>query len=618
VNVSLEGKGVTVDNASQQVEIPARGQQTVNWQAKVTEGGQAVLTWRAASSSFSDALELTLPVYLYSTPEVVATAGQVPGGETRIETVLLPERFDPSQGELTVQLDPSLAASMGEGLKYLEEYPYDCIEQTVSRLLPNVITYRALRKLGIANPQLEARLPQYVGIGLQRIYALQHYDGGWGWWLADDSNPFISAYVLLGLNEAARAGFAVDSSVMGRAASYLQGVLDSANVKYLSQANARAFILYVLAEYGQGELGRTIALYEKRGSLDIYGKAYLLMALRILEPKEETHVKTLLSDLTNAATLSATGAHWEEQKVDYWTMNTNTRSTAVVLEALVRTNPQDVLIPNVVRWLMTARKEGHWESTQETAWSVMALTDFMVATRELQADYDYQITLNDKALGQGTVTTQNVGETRKLVAAVKDLVQDQSNRIVLERLAPRAQQTGKGQLYYSLYLRYYLPVEDVVALNRGIVVSRQYALLENPERPIDTAKVGDVIRVKLTIIAPNDLHYLVVEDPLPAGCEALDTSLKTVSSFYQGPELIEKEGMPSYWHSYWWYFTQSELRDEKVALFATYLGKGTYEYTYLIRASIPGRFLTMPIQAYEMYFPEVFGRSDGLVFMVSE
>jgi uncharacterized protein YfaS (alpha-2-macroglobulin family) len=378
--------------------------------------------------------------------------------------------------------------------------------------------------------------------------------------------------------------------------------------------NTRAFILYVLAEYGQGDLGRTVALYEKRDSLDLYGKAFLTMALRILEPEEESHVKTLLSDLTNAAILSATGAHWEEEKPDYWTMNTNTRSTAIVLEALVRADSQNPFIPNAVRWLMTARQEGHWETTQETAWSIMALTDFMLATGELQADYDYQVTLNGKALGQDTVTAQNLDQTRKLAVAVQGLLRDESNHIVLQRLAPRAQQTGQGQLYYSLYLRYYLPVEDVVALNRGIVVSRQYALLDAPERPIDTAKAGDVILVKLTIIAPNDLHYLVVEDPLPAGCEALDISLKTTSAAYQGPELTWQNGRPPYW----WYFTESELRDEKVVLFATYLGKGTYEYTYLIRTSIPGRFLTMPTQAYEMYFPEVFGRSDGGVFTILE
>jgi uncharacterized protein YfaS (alpha-2-macroglobulin family) len=144
VDVSLQGTGVTIEQASQHIQVPAHGQSTVSWPVKVTSGESAVLTWRAASGNLSDGLELTLPVYHYSTPEVVATAGQLPSADTRIETVLLPDNLDPSQGELTVQIDPSLAAGMRDSLKYLKEYPYDCIEQTISRFLPNVMTYRAL------------------------------------------------------------------------------------------------------------------------------------------------------------------------------------------------------------------------------------------------------------------------------------------------------------------------------------------------------------------------------------------------------------------------------------------------------------------------------------------
>jgi uncharacterized protein YfaS (alpha-2-macroglobulin family) len=282
---------------------------------------------------------------------------------------------------------------------------------------------------------------------------------------------------------------------------------------------------------------------------------------------------------------------------------------------------------NAVRWLMTARKQGHWETTQETAWSIMALTDYMVATGELQANYDFQVSLNGKELGQGTVTTQDVDQTRRLVATIEDLVRDETNHIVLRRSAAQVQPLtettpmaglDQGQLYYSMYLRYYLPVEDVRALDRGIVVSRQYALLDAPNQPVDTATVGDVLRVKLTLIAPNDLHYLVVEDPLPAGSEALDISLKTTRTAYQEPEVTDPHGLPSGRAPYWSYFAESELHDEKIVLFATYLGKGTYEYTYLIRASVPGRFLTMPTQAYEMYFPEVYGRSDGTVFTIGQ
>jgi uncharacterized protein YfaS (alpha-2-macroglobulin family) len=122
-------------------------------------------------------------------------------------------------------------------------------------------------------------------------------------------------------------------------------------------------------------------------------------------------------------------------------------------------------------------------------------------------------------------------------------------------------------------------------------------------------------------VAPSSLHYVVVEDPLPAGCEAVDTSLKTTSVVGEAPTLTNL-GWEDRWSYYrwvgwgWWWFGHTDLRDEKVALFATTLPEGTYEYTYLMRASVPGAFKTLPAVAYEMYLPEVFGRSDGALFTV--
>ena len=68
----------------------------------------------------------------------------------------------------------------------------------------------------------------------------------------------------------------------------------------------------------------------------------------------------------------------------------------------------------------------------------------------------------------------------------------------------------------------------------------------------------------------------------------------------------------------WWYFSHSELRDEKAVLFATFLPKGTYEYSYQIRASLPGEYRVIPTHAEQMYFPEVFGRGDGGLFKIRQ
>jgi len=152
------------------------------------------------------------------------------------------------------------------------------------------------------------------------------------------------------------------------------------------------------------------------------------------------------------------------------------------------------------------------------------------------------------------------------------------------------------------------------------MVSRQYTLADDEEaKSISEAEVGDVIRVKLTIIAPNDLHYVVVEDPFPAGAEGIDASLATTSVVEQGAELTRTDRRSPWWWDYGrWYFSHTEMRDEKAVLFAPFLPKGTYEYTYTIRASLPGEFRVIPTHAEQMYFPEVFGRGDGGLFRVTQ
>jgi len=612
VDVTLTASGVTIKDApTQRVTVPANGAERVTWDVIVGKGEQvtATVAAQAPAGPAPDAVELTLPVYRYSAPEVVATAGQVDKGGRRTEVIQLPPEVDPSQGELTVRLDPSLAAGMREGLKYLRDYPYLCVEQTVSRFLPNVLTYRALKTLGVKNEELERELPGVVHSALQRLYKYQNQDGGWGWWSGERSNAWLTAYALYGLKTAQEADFPVDDGVMRRAADYLKNYLAlKTDARAAPDLDTRAYVLYVLGETGQGDTGRTIALYEQRAGLAHYGRAFLLMALARQVGRDDPRVKALLSNLTNAAVLSATGAHWEEETHHYWTMNTNRRTTAIVLSALVQADPQNPLIPNTVRWLMVARKDGRWETTQETAFAVLALTDVMLSTGELEGDYTCRVVLNGRQLTERAVTKANVGEPETLVIDVADLL-DKRNELTIERLP------GEGGLWYTAHLRYFLPAQEVLASSQGIGIAREYRPYGAKEGELTagvrTAQVGDVIQVRLTIMAPHDLYYLVVEDWLPAGFEAVDTSLKTTSAAYEEPELTGKE------RRWWWYYvTSTDLRDEKAVLFATRLPKGTYTYTYLIRATAAGTFRTIPTTAYEMYFPEVWGRSDGGVFTV--
>ena len=608
--VTCEVAGLVGSLQPQQVTVAPGGKVSVTWEVEAKAIGEATITLSAKAGSYSDAVRQTLPIYAMTTVEVVATSGQVGPGETRQEAVAVPSRYQ--AGELNIQVEASLAASMIPGLEYLKHYPYECAEQTVSRFLPNIATARALRDLGIEDVTLVQSLAEQVAVALQRLYGTQHEDGGWGWWYSDRSNPYLTAYAVLGLAQARDAGYSVDKGVLNRAVTFLLDALRlrtarSNQDKDLS-ANVRAYIAYVLAEAGEGDLGASVSLFERRSALSNRGKAYLLMALAKLSPDEQSRLDTLRSDLEGAAIVAATSAHWEDE-ADWRTMGTDAVTTAAVIQALSRTRPDSYVLPSAVRWLMARREDGHWRSTYETASTILALTDYIVASGELDANYAWQVGINDKTVGSGVYNAENLTEKQLLTVAIAKLLSNNSVSFTRQPVEKGGPDTGT--MYYTMSLRYFPPAEELQAVNAGIIVARQYVAVDDSEKPVDSAAVNDMIQVKLTIIAPSDLYHVVIEDPFPAGCEGVDTSLKTTTVAGVQPEFVAKDEP---WG--WWWFSQSEIRDDKMVLFATFLPAGAYEYTYYIRASVPGEFNVRPLSAYQMYFPDVYGHSEGMRFTV--
>ncbi|NTU85437.1 MAG: hypothetical protein HGA45_39805 [Chloroflexales bacterium] len=535
-----------------------------------------------------------------------------------VET-LRPPQGAPAEGEVSLELLPSLGAGVRGGLSYLETFPYGCTEQTVSAFLPNAVSYRLYKQLGSDDAALKASLERSLASGLQRLNALQNLDGGWGWWEGDESQPYLSAYVAQGLGEAVKAGYGVDLAVLDRGLAYLKGALErdadqGQRLPLPTRLNTRAYILFVLGELGQPDRGRAVALYEQRPQLDTYARAYLLMALKGLGDDERA--RALAADLTGGAIMRPADAHWEEARADYWTMSSDTRTTALALQALVRADPANVLVPNAVRYLVGLRDHGHWRTTQETAVTLMALSEYVAQSGELAGDYSYRVALDGKSLAEGSVGRESLERPIDLVVSLADLAQGAAGKLSIQRQAA-AGQSGAGRLYYTLRMRGYQDAASVQPLDQGVGVRREYALVDtatlSPTGELTTqAGLGEVVQVRLTLSVPESMPYFMVEDMLPAGLEPLDTSLKTTSAAARDPSIAEAGEQPS-----WWYFGRTEVRDNRVALFATDLPRGTYVYSYLARAVTPGRFQTLPATAMRTYAPEVFGRSAGALFTVT-
>jgi len=220
-------------------------------------------------------------------------------------------------------------------------------------------------------------------------------------------------------------------------------------------------------------------------------------------------------------------------------------------------------------------------------------------------------------LGSGHINPSDVNKTIILRKQITDMLSHQALWLAVGR------GTGNGPLYYTTHLRTFKPAEDVAAMDRGVSIHRRYTLASCEEGPacpeVDQVKLGDVVRVEVSLTAPDDLYYIVVEDPLPAGAEVIDTRLATTGSDEEDSEFTTKRDTRRWWWYWWWYwrwYDHEEYRDEKVVLFADHLYRGSYTYSYTMRATLPGEFRVIPTTASEMYFPEVYGRGDGHVFEI--
>jgi uncharacterized protein YfaS (alpha-2-macroglobulin family) len=236
----------------------------------------------------------------------------------------------------------------------------------------------------------------------------------------------------------------------------------------------------------------------------------------------------------------------------------------------------------------------------------------MVHTGELQANYTYMVIFNRKSLVSNSITPATVRDVQTLRMSVKDLLAQRSNRLTLAR------GDGAGTLYYLARLNLQIPAAQATAASQGITVSRQYFSGSDKSGPIAHAKIGDLITVRLTITVPKEVHYFALEDPFPAGTEAVDTSLLTSSQLAQPGQIEQVAASDGFWYWGWWYFQHAELRDSQLHLYADQLPAGTFVYTYQLRAAFAGQFQVIPTSAYSFYFPEIFGRSAGAMFTVDD
>jgi uncharacterized protein YfaS (alpha-2-macroglobulin family) len=467
----------------------------------------------------------------------------------------------------------------------------------MSSFLPNVIVAQTLKDIPQAKIRASNDLDKKVQKGLDRLYAYQHDDGGWGWWKDDKTDPFMTAYVVDGLTLASRAGYQVDGWRHGQARQKISSLLSAGKNDNGNPIDdeTRAYLIYAFTESGESDGHFLEELYGKRNNLGPYGRALLALALN---ERKDGRAKEVAGLIEGAAQRDEYEAHWQTARISDYGRDVylDAEATSLSLKALSQINPGSDLLPKAARWLVKNRRNGYyWLSTKETAFAIYGLTDYLKVSKELSPDYSFEVYLNGVKVGGQHVGAADATNGQSVTIWKKGEEIGGSNQIKIVK-------HGKGALYLSSALEYFTADDNVPAQSGGgLKITREYLRLQVTEDADDKAswkilplgnselRSGDMIVVRLRLTGPR-AQYVMIEDPIPAGAEQVGR--------VSGLSLNYSLGQWSDWYS------NREFRDNRTAIFMDYFdGDATLQYA--MRVEVPGEFKVAPARAELMYQPTV-------------
>ena len=625
VRVSARGTGARFEGAAAQtVTLEAGRGREVRFDLRALPGDSAALRFDVAGARDSDAVLVKLPILAAARSGAVAATGML--RDTATVALRLSPGLDLARSTVSINAGGSPAALLRGYADDLRVYPYYCSEQVASVATTLLALYRA-RKITGADAGDTLRLRREIGRAVEVLVRRQATSGGIGLWASTDwTTPWLTVHAGTVLLEAKALGFAVTDSVVAGVTEYVRASLrDPSRI---------VFAVILRDDDVRARLAERLAVADfllRAGTRDRALENDLFRQAGLLAPEDRLTLALLLArggDTGRARVLME--PFWNETRVDgrlatlpdslresRFYFRSLIRPAARLLEATLAVEPERPLVgPLFATLLERSRAVGPraWWNTQ----------DYASAARAVEA----WLTRFPPAAGS-VVRLSAAGKT----FVVKDTT------VSLASCLPGGREAGELRLtlrsnatqtpaFYAITVTEVPREVPVRPELHGLVVERWYEAYETG-RPVTAASEGDLVRVRLRLTVPEDRSFVVLDDALPGGLEAVDLSLRTVGGL-PGPgaadsaaveEADPDDSSPRWWYGSWdsgWWspFEHREIRDDRVVWSARVLWRGTYSVSYLARATTPGVFVRPPAHAEEMYNPAVFGRSDGGVFTV--
>lgn len=588
-----DARGVlaSVSESSQEIPIEAGGQVRVPFDVHARGPGTAqveltaVLTpYDGTKAGLRDAMKVPLPVTVERTlVRRSAVYGEIDDDDP------IAVRIDAPPDAVAAKVETSVEASLLGGLddvaRDLVQYPYGCMEQTASRMVPLL----ALGRLDEHHLPPQTDVDAFVRAGVARIRSMQTASGGFAYWPGDPApHPYASAYGLWVLEQVAAAGHDVPESSLVRARDWVQARVAAwaeRSATSLHDDVVIALAVHALAAGGRRPEAAIARLVQHFDTLPTFARGLVVLAMAHADPADP-RLPELVTALAGEVDRQGAVAHVRRTTgrfVQYF--DSGTRSDAIILLALLRAAPEHALVVPLARGL-TVHRGGGLRNTQERAYGLLALADY--ASRFEPDDPSFVANLWHGALPPRTARFDALLDPgMRSEMPLLDLG-EASTKVTLER-------QGRGRAYWRVGMTWSPKEAPTKPVAAGLAITTTLRGAGGPVDPDDVIAPGTPLAIDVSVTADAPLDYVALEIPLPAGLEAIDTSIG------KGRAAMVLPG------SHGWWVDHRELYPDRALVFADRLPPGERVHTIFVRAATPGDYSMPPAHAEAMYLPEIHG-----------
>lgn len=464
---------------------------------------------------------------------------------------------------ITVSSSP--AVGVKGALDWLNEYPYGCLEQTVSGAFP-FIAAQPLVKAELLDAEVAKTMQPKIPAAYARILSMMAGDGAFAMWPDVRREwPEGTVYAAHFLFEADTAKLiTLDAAVRRDVTAYLLRLANTAG-KYAPEL--RAYAAYVLASAGNKDFvipARNVLAGSKPGFARFLAAAALVRGGYAGDGAEP-----LRESLADSA--------WLYGDSPVAGMYDTTSRASMVLNILMKCDPKgskDAAAKLAAFLAGRIRKDGNsWGTTQSNAWASMGLAAF--------AEYYPPVELS------GSVATSGKEKAALSGTSFNQSALDLAGKTVVEN-------TGKADFFVQAVVKG-VP-KNAAAAGGPIVLKREF--FDEKGNQIMSLKHGELAFVRITADVPDVVENIVVSDILPAGLEIEDDALATrMDASGRIPKSILFNNRQS--------FDRTEKRDDRFLAFGT-IYRSAYA-VYTVRAVTPGKFAIPALHAEAMYDPDMNG-----------